>query len=191
MEINTEGSRIKEGEFLCGQSGAGKSELAFVFSGKLSEESIKSVILQQDDYFVYPPKTNAEMRKENIGHVGVSEVRLDLLDQNLQDILEGKRKIEKPLVDYEENCINREIIDLDGVSAIIVEGTYTTLLKNVHKRIFIDRTYQDTLAARQERARENQDEYLERILQIEDRIISSHKSRADVVVTRNYRVEAK
>jgi uridine kinase len=100
---------------IAGESGAGKSEIAFVLSKKLlSEAGIKSVILQQDDYFVYPPKTNAMMRRKDINHVGLSEVRLDLLDQNLQDILAGREEIEKPLVIYEKDRICKERIKMEG-----------------------------------------------------------------------------
>ena len=53
-------------------------------------------IIQQDDYFVYPPLTNLKMRQKDIGWVGTSEVKLELLDQNLADILAGKDEIKKP-----------------------------------------------------------------------------------------------
>lgn len=174
---------------ISGESGAGKSEIATTLSQQLLREGIKNIILQQDDYFVYPPITNAEMRRKDINHVGVSEVRLGVLDQNLRDILDEKTEIEKPLVIYEEDKIISETINLEGIKVIIVEGTYTALLKNVHHRIFIDRTYLETKAARKERAREAQDEYLERILQIEHGIIAPLKAKADIIITSNYDVK--
>jgi uridine kinase len=174
---------------IAGESGSGKSEIAAVLSDLLSEKGIKSIILQQDDYFVYPPKTNAKMRRKNIGHVGLSEVHLELLDENLKDITEGKSEIEKPLVIFDEDRITKETVKLEGIKAVIIDGTYTTILKNAHQRIFIDRTYVDTRKARKQRAREEQDEFLEKILQIEHRIISSHKPQADIIVTNNYEVK--
>jgi uridine kinase len=149
---------------------------------------MKSLILQQDDYFVFPPKTNENLRRKDIGHVGVGEVRLDLIDQNLEDIIEGKAAIEKPLVIFDEDRITHEVVSLGGVNVVIVEGTYTTNLTNVHQRIFIDRTYHDTKATRKRRAREKQDEFLEKVLEIEHEIISSHLPRASVIVTRDYDV---
>lgn len=173
---------------IAGESGSGKSEIAAVLSELLSEKGLKSILLQQDDYFVYPPKTNARMRRKDIGHVGLSEVRLELLDQNLQDIMEGKSAIEKPLVIFDEDRITKETVKLEGIKAIIVDGTYTTILKNVHRRIFIDRTYVDTREIRKRRAREEQDEFLENILEVEHKIISSHKPQANIIVTNNYEV---
>lgn len=174
---------------IAGESGSGKSEVAAAFSQFLSGKKIQSIILQQDDYFVYPPKTNAEIRKKNINHVGPSEVRLDLLDRNLADIVKGKTAIQKPLVVFDEDRVIQETIRLDEIRTVVVEGTYTTLLKNAHQHIFINRTYIDTKETRKERAREKQDDFLEEILKIEHRIISSQKAHADIVVTSNYDVE--
>lgn len=173
---------------VAGESGSGKSEIAASLSKLLSGSDTKSVILQQDDYFVYPPKTNAEMRRRDINHVGISEVRLGLLDENLHDVMGGKSEIDKPLVIFDDDLITEEVLNLEGVKAIIVEGTYTTALKNVSRRIFIDRTYIDTREARKLRSREDQDEFLEKVLEIEHRIISSHKSQADIIVANNYDV---
>ena len=173
---------------IAGESGSGKSEVASVLSDSLAKEGIKSIILQQDDYFVYPPKTNANMRRKDIGHVGTSEVHLTLLDQNLKDFRDGKSRIEKPLVIYDDDLITKETAKLGGFEVAIVDGTYTTLLKNVNQRVFINRTRLDTRKARELRAREKQDEFLEKVLKIEHKIISAHKKKADILVTKNYGV---
>lgn len=173
---------------IAGESGAGKSECAVALSDELAEREIRSLILQQDDYFVYPPKTNAAMRRKDIVHVGPSEVQLALLDRNLAEIVAGSSMITKPLVHFDQDSIGEDTIDLAGIKAVIVEGTYTTLLENVHNRIFIDRSYLDTRDTRERRARERQDDHLERILEIEHAIISTHKDRADILITRDYDV---
>ena len=173
---------------IAGESGSGKSELAAALAERLLEQGCKSIVLQQDDYFVYPPKTNTAKRRQDIQWVGASEVRLDLLDRNIREALDNKDEITKPLVIYQEDRIIQEAIKLQGVKVVIAEGTYTTLLQNVHARIFIDRTYVDTKAARLQRAREAPDPWIEEILAVEHRIISAHKSRADVIITRDYSV---
>lgn len=174
---------------IAGESGSGKSEIASVLSESLIGKNIQSIIIQQDDYFIYPPITNAGMRRNNINHVGLTEVRIDLIDRNLEDFKDGKEKIIKPLVIFEENSITEETIDLRGIDVVIVEGTYTTTLENADMHVFIDRTFHDTREARMRRAREEQDEFLEEVLEIEHGIISSHKRLADVIVTRNYDVK--
>lgn len=173
---------------IAGESGSGKSEIAAALADSFSQRDMKSIILQQDDYFVHPPKTNENIRRKDIGHVGLGEVRLDLIDQNLAEIIEGKAAIEKPLVIFDEDRITQEVVSLGGVNVVIVEGTYTTILANAHQRVFIARTYHDTKATRKQRAREKQDEFLEKVLKIEHEIISSHLTRASIIVTRNYDV---
>ncbi|MCK4942216.1 MAG: hypothetical protein KAS65_01505, partial [Candidatus Aminicenantes bacterium] len=155
----------------------------------LKKKGYPNVVLQQDDYFVYPPKTNAKMRKKDIRHVGPSEVHLSLIEQNLTDILGGGKQITKPLVVYDEDRISSETISLEGISVVIVEGTYTTLLKQVNCHVFIDRDLHDTREARGQRSREVQDAYLEKILEIEHRIISNHRMYSDLIITRDYGVK--
>ncbi|MFP4448208.1 MAG: uridine kinase [Bacteroidales bacterium] len=174
---------------IAGESGSGKSETAQTLKDELEKHNIKSYIFQQDDYFIYPPKTNEEKRKENINNIGTSEVKLDLLDQNLQDAITGKETIEKPLVYFEEDRITKEKINLEGIKVVIAEGTYTTSLKNVNKKVFIDQNYFDTKKTRLERSREKQDDFLENILKIEHEIISKQKEEADLIITKNYELK--
>ena len=173
---------------IAGESGSGKSEIASALSDILSKKGIKSAILQQDDYFVYPPKTNAEMRRKDINHVGLTEVRLGLLDQNLKDVIDGKDEIVKPLVIFDADRITEETVDLRGIKVVIAEGTYTAILKNARQHVFIDRTYIDTRETRQRRSREKQDAFLEEILEIEHGIMSSQGVQADIIVTNDFEV---
>lgn len=171
---------------VAGESGAGKSEIAASITEQLNEQDISNYIFQQDDYFVYPPKTNAEQRVKDIKWVGPGEVKIDLIDEHLQKLKEGETLIEKPLVIFEDDKITTEKVDLAGKQVIIVEGTYTTLLNNADCRVFIDRNYKDTRDSRKERNREKQDDFLERILKIEHDIISKHKELANIVITKDY-----
>lgn len=173
---------------ISGESGSGKSVLAVALSEALAAHGICSTILQQDDYFVLPPKTSVRVRAMN-GHViGMSEVRLDLLDQDLQTAKAGDDNLTKPLVLFEEDQITSETILLSGIKVLIVEGTYAAALKNVDCRVFIDRDFRDTREARKMRAREAQDRALEGILEIEHGIVASHKEFADLIVTCDYDV---
>lgn len=169
-----------------GESGSGKSEIAASLAALLGESGCQVLIIQQDDYFVYPPKTNALRRKEDIGRVGIQEVRMDLLDQNLMSIIKGEKIINKPLVIFEEDRQTEERLDVTNFNMIIAEGTYTTALKTPDCKIFIDRDLNDTRESRKKRGREVQDDFLEKILQIEHRVISTHKALADIIITCNF-----
>jgi len=171
---------------VAGESGAGKSEIAASIVAEVEKTGRKTFIFQQDDYFVYPPKTNMNKREEDIGWVGMQEVKLSILDTEIEAIRSGEHKIEKPLVIFDEDRITTEVVDLSGYSVFIAEGTYTTALKNVDVRIFIDRDMKDTKKARAKRAREKQDEFLEQVLTIEHRIISAQKKDADIIITKGF-----
>ncbi|MFC1822152.1 hypothetical protein ACFL9T_05560 [Thermodesulfobacteriota bacterium] len=173
---------------VAGESGSGKSEIAEVIAETLAGKNIKSVIFQQDDYFVHPPKTNENTRRKDMDWVGANEVLLDVMDQNLKDFKGGKTEITKPLVIFEEDRITEETITTDDFKVAIAEGTYTTTLNQVDCRVFIDQTYHETKKARLLRAREEQDDFLETVLKIEHKVISSHKRIADFIVTADYDV---
>lgn len=173
---------------IAGESGSGKSETGQAVANTLNRRGLKTLVLQQDDYFIHPPKTNDRTRRQDISWVGMQEVRLDLLDEHLAQARSGAQTILKPLVVYEEDRITEETVSLRGIAAVVAEGTYTTTLENVDTRVFINLTYRETLQSRLERAREAQDDFLERVLEIEHRIISAHKNRADYLVDKQYQV---
>lgn len=171
---------------VAGESGAGKSEVAASIAEELEKFKIKSFVFGQDDYFKLPPKTNENKRKEDIGWVGMQEVKLDLLDQNLESVLKGFTSLTKPLVDFDADKIGEEAVDLKNYKVLIAEGTYTTSLKNADCKVFIDRNKMDTIESRKKRAREAQDEFLDRILTIEHEIISKHKDLANIVISKQW-----
>ncbi|MGI9648880.1 MAG: hypothetical protein ACR2OI_10200 [Acidimicrobiia bacterium] len=182
----------KSGRFtitVAGESGSGKSETAQAIVDAFAGLSVPGAIYQQDDYFVHPPRTNDQTRRRDIEWVGTGEVRLDLLDAHLQAALDGADEVEKPLVIYEEDRIDSEVMDLQGAKVVIAEGTYTSLLKNVDIRVFIARNRLDTMEHRMKRGREDFDPFIEEVLTIEHDIISPHRRLADVVITREYDVE--
>ncbi len=176
---------------IAGESGSGKSETATALAEALEAAGKSCLILQQDDYFVYPPKTNDRTRRADIAWVGPQEVHLDLLDAHLKAFREGEAVIEKPLVIYEDDTITSERLDIGGAEVAIAEGTYTTLLANVDTRVFIDRDYEETREHRNKRKRNaaELDPFIDKVLAIEHQIISAHKALAQVIVNDDYSVK--
>ncbi len=167
---------------VAGESGAGKTELASEITRQLKEQGVSAEIIQQDDYFVFPPKTNHEMRRRNIEQVGPFEVKLDFLDSNLRSYKRGESPIYKPLVIFDDDRITVEELDLWEVEIVIVEGTYTSLLNFVDMRVFINRDYYQTLEARKRRARDEFEPFLIEVLEREHNIIKQHKLLADLII---------
>jgi len=176
---------------VAGESGSGKSETGRAIADELAKCGIKSVILGQDDYFILPPKSNNLKRREDPGWLGPHvEVKFEDMEQNLVDAIQGKNEITKPLVDYGSNTVEEETISLVGVKVVIAEGTYTSLLKHVDSRVFIDRNWLDTLEYRRKRHRgtEAGDPFIEQVLGTEHKIIAGHRQLADFVILKNYNV---
>jgi len=168
---------------VAGESGSGKSEIAYCLKELLEKEGKQAVILGQDDYFKLPPKSNHNKRLQDISWVGPGEVKLDLLDQNIAAIKQNPAgELTKPLVYYDEDRIDQETIQPDSPAVVIAEGTYTSLLENLDMRVFINRNYRQTKKARLKRARDPDLDFLEKVLEIEHQEISKHKARADVVL---------
>ena len=175
---------------VAGESGSGKSETASAIAQALEQNGITSVILQQDDYFVHPPKSNDCVRRQDIAWVGPQEVKLKLLDSHLQAFRDNTDSVDKPLVDYETDCIGEEQLALAQARVAIAEGTYTSLLDNVDTRIFIGRDFEQTRAHREKRKRDaaELDPFIEEVLKIEHDIISAHRARAHIVINADYSV---
>jgi uridine kinase len=167
---------------VAGESGSGKSELAYEIHRLLNERGIRADVLQQDDYFVFPPRTNHEMRRRNLEQVGPYEVKLDFLDSNLRSFKQGASTIYKPLVVYEKDLITREEMPVADLTVLIAEGTYTSLLEFVDLRVFIDRNYRQTLEARKRRARDKWEPFIQDVLEREHQIISAHRAMVDVII---------
>lgn len=178
------------GVTIAGESGSGKSETAAALAEALAEHGVSSVIFQQDDYFVYPPKTNDRTRRADIGWVGPQEVKLDLMDEHIRAFVAGATTIEKPLVVYADDTVTTEVMDTGDARVAIAEGTYTTLLESATHRAFIDRDYTQTRKHREKRSRDASelDPFIDQVLEIEHAIISSHKVRADIIVHDDYSV---
>lgn len=174
---------------VAGESGSGKSEMGRALADALGERGIEAAVLQQDDYYVLPPRFNDAARRANLDWVGTTEVRLDLLDEHLRAAQEGANEVVKPLVIYEDNRIDEETVSLSDVEVVIAEGVYTSLCDHVDRRVFIARNRLETMEHRMKRAREEFDPFIEKVLVTEHEIISRHRELADVIISKEYDVE--
>ncbi|MGB2601508.1 MAG: hypothetical protein WBD00_04520 [Candidatus Omnitrophota bacterium] len=177
---------------VAGESGSGKTGIAKEIASNLNARGIKTIFMQQDDYFIHPPKTNQKLRRENISKVGLSEVNLALLQDHVKKFKDPLTvQIRKPLVVYEEDLIEAESVPCENVKVMVIEGTYVSLLDGVDKKVFLAKTHKNTLVARLLRQREEIDRFTGKILAIEHKIIFQHKKMADMIVEKNYSIVIK
>jgi uridine kinase len=174
---------------ISGESGCGKTTLSISLKTELEKIGFKVLILHQDDYFKLPPKQNHQARFNNFDHIGLQEVRFDLIDEHINIFKEGiKTTLEIPKMDWildEEKLINAPI---QNINIIIIEGTYTALLNKVDKRIFINTNYMQTKQNRVSRNRETVTDFIEKVLAKESEIIKEHKKFADIVLNQQFEI---
>jgi uridine kinase len=176
---------------VAGESGSGKSETAHALAERLRADGLACAVLGQDDYFVLPPRSNDARRRKDPEWLGPHcEVRMDVLQANVDAARSGAPSIEKPVVDYDADTIATEVLGLEGIRVMIVEGTYVSLLRHVDCRVFIDRSRLETLEHRRKRnrGREVHDPFVEALLATEHKIIAGHRHLADFVVGRDFDV---
>ncbi len=174
---------------VAGESGSGKSVTAKSLQIELAKLNIHSIILHQDGYYKLPPKENHNKRKQDINWVGVNELKLDLMQQHIDQFLAKEPVINIPSVNYKLNKFTTNSTVLSSTPVLIVEGVYSFFLKEMDYKVFMSRTYKDTLEKRRSRTREEYDPFVESVLQIEHSIVSAQKKLADSVVTKDYRLE--
>lgn len=176
---------------IAGESGSGKTETGKALISLLEQNNIKSLLLNQDNYFFLPPSLNDARRKADENWLGPHiEVNLDLMAQNINDAIKGESAIEIPFIEYFSTEVVLKKVSVDDINVIIAEGTYVSLLGNVDTRIFITSNYMDTLPYRKLRNRGNEvnDPFVENILKTEHKIIAGHRFLADFLISKENNV---
>jgi uridine kinase len=168
---------------IAGESGCGKTTLSQAIKEELELQGKKVLILHQDEYFKLPPHQNHQAREKDFEHIGPQEVRLDLLDEHIHKI---KNRMVQTLSVPQMNRVADEeetnYIDVRNLDLIIAEGTYTSLLKKVNIRIFINTQYLHTRKNRLQRKREVITDFIETVLEKESSIISKQSVISDITL---------
>ncbi|MGZ3756526.1 MAG: glycoside hydrolase 100 family protein [Mucilaginibacter sp.] len=183
IELFDIGSKTPVAISIAGESGSGKTTLSKLFGQILRERGLKVLLLHQDDYFILPPKKNHEARLNDFSLVGSGEVRLKLLDKHINKIKSGTiNTLTIPHMDWITDTEQSKIVDVAGIEVVLVDGTYTSLLKEVDYRVFINTNYQQTRKNRVNRNRETVTPFIENVLKKESNIIQQHFVLADIVI---------
>jgi len=172
---------------ISGESGAGKSELAYVLGRKIRQNGKLAKIIHIDNYYNVPPQEKTAWRKKHgIDKIGLDEYNWDLINKNIREFREGK-KAKMPCVDLLTDITDELITDFKPIDYLIVEGLYS-LKADVDLRVFITLTYHDTKKAQILRGKEPQNAFRLQVLEREHRVVQSLRPMADLLVTNNYSV---
>jgi uridine kinase len=175
---------------ICGESGSGKTVTAHCLQHVLEQEGVYSALLHMDDYFFLPPQSNHENRLKSLENVGYHEVNLDLIDAHIAAFKNGVNRFEKPLVDYHNNTIGTEVIEVQAAQILLVEGTYTFRLKKADFKVFMSRNYIQTEEKRRLRNRGNEaeDPFNQLVLAKEHTLIAPFYQEMNAIIDFNYHV---
>jgi len=170
-----------------GESGSGKSEISHMVSKFLKNQGIYAKILHTDNYYKTLPLERTGWRKKHgIKSIGHTELDWGLINQTIQDFKEN-RTVTMPCIDLLTNQVDTLTTDFTGIPVLILDGLYS-LKADVDLRIMIDLTYRETKKAQILRGKEKLDNYRLKVLEREHEVVQSLKSKADLLITKNFDV---
>lgn len=170
---------------VAGESGSGKSTAATQLAERLNARGVPTAFINQDNYFLRPPRTNHAFRLQDLAHVGPHEVQLALIGEHLLAFREG-RTVSAPEVNYPANRFDTVSRDFAGLQVLIVEGTYVLMLDDLDVRVFLEATHRDTHERRMARNRDIWEPIIDTILDIEHRLIAPQADRAHWLIDREF-----
>ncbi len=173
---------------VAGESGSGKSTAAAQLAETLNARGIATAFINQDNYFIRPPRTNHEFRLQDLGAVGPHEVQLALIDEHIAAFRTGRTDVRAPLVNYPANRFDEETRDFSPLQVLVVEGTYVLMLEGLDVRVFLEATHTDTHERRMARNRDIWEPIIDTILDIEHRLIAPQADRAHWLIDRDFRL---
>jgi len=183
------GARVVIG--FAGESGSGKTETARAVAEALTAMGRPAALLHQDDYFKLPPATNHAHRELSFANVGPHEVDLARIDDVIDAFRHGAPSVAGQVVEYANDRFVPVTLDFRATTVLCVEGTYVLHLDGLDSRVFLAATHHDTRARREARARAASEltPFVAQVLEIEHRIISEQRRRADVVIDATFGVQ--
>ncbi|MCD6354501.1 MAG: hypothetical protein J7L95_03040 [Prolixibacteraceae bacterium] len=174
---------------ISGESGAGKSELSHSLALLLKKDNRRVKILHTDNYYKIPPNLRNQWRKgHGIKNVGTNEYDWKLLNRNIKEFKEGREAL-MPCVDIVSKQIDKLITNFSDIDILVVDGLYAIKIKNIDLRVYIDLTYHETKKNRAVREKETSDKFRWEVLEMEHQNMLVLKSKADLIVNKNYQVE--
>ncbi len=174
---------------ISGESGSGKSELTHVTAKALRKKGIFAKPVHLDNFFKTHPLERREWRLKNGVEkvVGINEIDWDAVQRTVDDFKNG-RKSTMPCVDLVTEQVDTLITDFNGIDMLVLDGLYAINTAGVDLHVFIELTYHETKKAQTARGKENTDDLRMRVLEAEHKAVQSLKPKADLLVTKEYRL---
>lgn len=158
---------------ISGEVGSGKSTVSVVLARLLKKKNIRSKIIDLDDYYKIPPLERRQWRiKHGISSIGYDEYDWKKLRQNIADFYMNRTSV-LPCVDLITGYVDELKTNFNGVEMLIINGLYSLKLEQADVKVFIELTYDETLAAQKYSQKENLDDYRLQVMKREHEVVQS------------------
>ncbi len=169
-----------------GESGSGKTEIAHEVARILKSRNTPAKVMHIDNYYLTSPTERTTWRKEHgLESIGFTEYDWNGIDRNINEFREDAEQVTMPCIDLLTDQEDLLSTSFKGLKYLIIEGLYA-IQAEADLKVLIDLTYHETKKAQFERGKEEPNEYRWQVLQREHEVIQSIRSRADLLVSKQY-----
>jgi len=169
-----------------GESGSGKTEIAHEVAIILKSRNTPAKVMHIDNYYLTSPTERTSWRKEHgLESIGFTEYDWNGINRNINEFRENAEQVTMPCIDLLTDQEDLLSTSFKGLKYLVIEGLYA-IQAEADLKVLIDLTYHETIKAQFERGKEEPNEYRWQVLQREHEVIQSIRSRADLLVSKDY-----
>jgi len=169
-----------------GESGSGKTEIAHEVARILKSRNTPAKVMHIDNYYLTSPTERTTWRKEHgLESIGFTEYDWNGINRNINEFREDAEQVTMPCIDLLTDQEDLLSTSFKGLKYLVIEGLYA-IQAEADLKVLIDLTYHETKKAQFERGKEEPNEYRWQVLQKEHEVIQSIRSRADLLVSKQY-----
>jgi len=168
-----------------GESGTGKSEIAYLLRMAFKKQGIRSKIIHTDNYYKTKPDERTAWRQSNgiKESVGLNEYNWELINRHILDFRNKKAEVTLPFLDIVTDQEDRLTTGFKDIDVLVLEGLYAVNAE-ADFRALIDLTYHDTKDAQKLRGKEPQNQYRAQVLEAEHAAVQSVRDKADLLISK-------
>ena len=169
-----------------GESGSGKTEIAHEVARILKSRNTPAKVMHIDNYYLTSPTERTSWRKEHgLESIGFTEYDWKGINRNINEFRKDAEQVTMPCIDLLTDQEDLLSTSFKGLKYLVIEGLYA-IQAEADLKVLIDLTYHETKKAQFERGKEEPNEYRWQVLQREHEVIQSIRSRADLLVSKDY-----
>jgi uridine kinase len=169
-----------------GESGSGKTEIAHEVARILKSRNTPAKVMHIDNYYLTSPTERTSWRKEHgLESIGFTEYDWNGINRNINEFREDAEQVTMPCIDLLTDQEDLLSTSFKGLKYLVIEGLYA-IQAEADLKVLIDLTYRETKKAQFERGKEEPNQYRWQVLQREHEVVQSIRSRADLLVSKDY-----